>query len=432
MLNFIGKNQFMMLQSPKNLQIKTKQDFSIKYHFSNFIRPELDNTSLNIAVDHSYKPLNDDYILFIDHHIVEQNVVNKVTDDQFVIENSLKYCVSNANLMYNIYEDIIEVVKSLKFDSVNVFMHTDLDGIASGLIMRQILEDVKNNTMSKDKILLSMILGNYGDLFKEAKFGLVDLFPDPTEVVVFDKKLKIIVKQIGRFMKSVRPSLDSILKIDSIEKIDETKNKFLKNSIDIEDLNHIVQDLIFGGIENMTNVNTINVISYLNTLLSNKTFQFVNEEFQNVINNTVNEYISPKYPMIELTAIFKNDPTSTEYKILFIDSLFDCARSIVWKYRIGYGQLVRKSVILSKWSYNVTNYKKKDHHKLMSNIACFNKQLNKLTLDSKSTDSAFKIATTYSTPGGGHLGTSDSGGSIGSVIVPEKEFMDSIIIKEFF
>lgn len=442
MLKFIGKNQFMMANIPSDinknniaLDEENKREFEIEYHFSNFNRPSLIDNELNIFVDNSYEVLSDDYVLFIDHHQVEQSILYKTTNDQYVIDNYKEFCVSNANLMYNIYEDIVDVVKKLKFNKVNVYMHTDLDGIASGLIMRQILEDVKNNSISKEKNILSMILGNYGDVYPDAKYGLADLFNSvPEDIVVFDKKLKIIVKQIGRFMKATRPILDSILDKKSVDLKEEEhiKKSLLKNNIQLDDLKYVIQELIFTYIENMKNADTANVITFINSFMSNDVFKAVNEEFQNIIDMSVKEYLEPTYPLIELTAIFKKDKENTEFKILFIDNIFDCGRSVIWKYRYSYKQLLRNSVINSKWKYKLTDWKNKNHNKLMKNIACYNRRLNKLTLDGDN-NSSFEIATSYSKPGGGHLGTtSDGKGSIGSVIVSEEEFMNSLVIKEFF
>ena len=87
---------------------------------------------------------------------------------------------------------------------------------------------------------------------------------------------------------------------------------------------------------------------------------------------------------------------------------------------------------MNKWNYKLTDWKDKNHTNLMKNIACYNKTLNKLTLDGE-TESSFIIAKSFTIKGGGHCDTIEEGkGSIGSVNVAEKEFNESIIIKEFF
>ena len=435
---FSKSTQFITLSLPKEIEkYSSNLDFKINYFFGTFKRPDnLDNNALNIILDHSFEPLENDYVMFIDHHLVEQNVQNDVITDPTIVKNYVEYCCSNSNLMYKIYDSIINEISKLKFESVNVYMHSDLDGIASGLIMRQILEDVKKGTNSKENVLLAMILGNYGDLYPEAKYDLADIFVEAKDIAVFDKKLKTIVKYFGRFMKTIKPSLDYMFCKQEKYLTSEVR-AFAKHikSIDLEfnDVKEYFMQYLVNPIVTMNKVDTIQIVSFLNNLTNHSIYKILNDDFQKTIDSISKEYIEPSYPQIELAVVFKADPTATVYKLIFADSPYDCGRSLIWKYRVAYKALQRNTVINdNKWNYKATDWKHRDMHKAMNNMACYNKCLSKLTLDGTN-ESAFSIATKYSTAGGGHCGTSSEGeGSIGSVIVPEEEFMNSFVVKDFF
>ena len=435
------KNDFIIYKN-ENTEKEFNSHFKINYNFGTFDRPkiELNNKNiLNIFLDHSFEPEKDDCVMFIDHHLIEQLAQENKTNSQFIKDNYIEYCCSNANLMYSIYENIVSILKTFHFKEVNIFMHSDLDGIASGIIMRQILEDIKNDTLNKNNILLARILGNYGDLFEEAKYDLTDYFVEPKDVLIFDKKLKSIVKNFGRFMKAIRPSLhyycdkETELNLSYYTKeVHELENVLERINIHPKELSNFLNDIIIKSIQELEKVDTFSIIMYLNRITSNFIYKTINKEFQTIIDAIIKEYLEPEFPQIEMTVLFKNDPNKTEYKLLTIETPFDCGRSVIWKYRSSYKQLLYKEITMNKWNYKLTDWKDKNHTNLMKNIACYNKTLNKLTLDGE-TESSFIIAKSFTIKGGGHCDTIEEGkGSIGSVNVIEKEFNESIIIKEFF
>lgn len=435
------KNLFIFYQNA-NSNNQFNPNFKINYNFGSFEKPKIDINNkycLNICLDHSFEIEKNEYFLFIDHHLIERLIESNELKNEFVNNYYKEYCSSNANLMYNIYENIIEIIRSLNFNEVNVFMHADLDGIASGIIMKQILEDSRNYKMSKNDILFVRMLGNYGDLYEYAKYDLTDYFDDPNDVLIFDKKIKTIVKNLGRFMKAIRPCLNYYCNTNKNSKL----SNFTKEVIELEDLleriginpiqfENFLNNIILKDIENFKKIDVFTIIMYLNRITSNIVYKAINIEFQKLIDSIVKEYLEPDFPQIELSIIFKKDTKKTVYKLLTIETPFDCGRSVIWKYRSSYKQLLYKDLTLNKWNYKLTDWKNKNHANMMKNIACYNKTLNKLTLDGES-ESSYNIATSFTSSGGGHCNTISEGvGSIGSVKVLEDEFINSIIVKEFF
>ena len=132
---------------------------------------------------------------------------------------------------------------------------------------------------------------------------------------------------------------------------------------------------------------------------------------------------------LEITATFNG--SNTKYKILIIDTPFDVARSVMFKYELKIKNLLRQSIAPVNYSYKVTDWLKsgKDIVKLSHNIACFNKAINKLTLYSSENSSAYDIALGVF-HGGGHI---TENGSIGSVkLENEYKLFDKIKLTDIF
>lgn len=388
----------------------TSTDESVKkapiFLFGTFERPnDIVKNCLNIMVDHSFEYNENDNVIFIDHHLVEQcfNVNYK----------------SNANLMYSNYQLIYDAIKAIldsySFNSICIRFHEDLDGIMSAIVMKKIMVDIVNGKADESystKLKLANILGNYGDIAPDAMVDLIDLLSTNDNVKIYDKKIGLFCKTLSRYMKatrSIRNSNDSLLNDIYSAYIDET-------CLDIYDIKSI-ERLIYKSIQDMDDVNLKVILTFMNKIAQNKIIytlvKFYNQEIERIVNTFVNPDKNQS-ASFEMIVKFKNDELSTPFRLLIIDTPFDMGRSIIWKYRSSYNAVSKTSASISEWYYKATDWAKlKPNTVNLNNIACYNIAVNKLSLDGI-TASAYKIAEALG--GGGHANTGD-GRSLGSVKV---------------
>lgn len=435
-LNYFGKNKVIgitkLIDEKKENSDAVTED-SIKFKFGTFVLPEnYDTNRLNIVLDHSFEADNLTNTIFIDHHLSET-------------AHNLRY-KSNSFMMMENFDDIYSVLFAMLnpddrvYSNITVWIHSDIDGICSGIIMRDILNRIANNEEIYDKehymtnLRLAMILGNYGDIDEHAIVDLANYFDSEDEINIFNKKIKGWCSSISRFMKAVRqPVIHKYNKLFNMFLRELETDGFNDNAVDSKLVGTIYNDFL-GGIANMSIVNTKSILFYFNNLAQNDIINRIVEIYNKTVERETTNYIDPTVPCFEMTIIFNGDKTKTKYKLLLVNSLFDIGRSVVWKYRSMYRMLTKKSFSSSEWYYKLTDWDKTkfnniDTEHLMKNAVCYNLKLNKLSFDSEN-NSAYDIAKLFD--GGGHGGMED-GNSLGSVEIKDiTQFYNSFTIKEIY
>jgi hypothetical protein len=414
----------------KNNKIDINKHFPIiRCAFSSFTTPKLDKNTLYLIVDNSFTISNNvDNVVFIDHHLI---------DELFEV----KY-FSNAELMFNnyklIYKTLSEIIKYFYFDNIVILMHHDIDGVASGIIAKKILIDISNNFEEcdkeyTDKILFAKILGNFGDINPNASVDLAKLFDTQQEISIYSKKIKLFCRSFSRYMKAVRVVFNTL-------DTDNSKNKFINcvkgTGVSIDDVHDIV-NIIYDFISNSIEIDTKNTIMFCNELAINKKFNMIVNMYNEEMNRISNAYINPEKSdstVFEMTVVFKNDSTNTPFKLLMIDTPFDCGRSIIYKYRVSAKYNINNKMVSNEWSYKLSDWlsskKSKSIVSSLNNIACYNKCIGKLSLDGNN-NAAFDIAVKFG--GGGHANIDNGTRSLGSVTIENvNTLLDDCVILDVF
>lgn len=410
----------------------TKYIKEFKVRFNSFVRPDyLESDALNIVVDNSFDFIKEkDNIVFIDHHLSEE--INETGYN------------SNASMMLKFYKTIFSTLKlifdNFKFDKIIIHMHHDIDGLASCLICIKILKDILDKKeMDKDyenNLKFLEILGNYGDIYQHSKIDLSNYFYEEKNIDIFDKKMKQFCKALSRFFKSTRtvyPCFENEIERETNLAYEEMDLLLKEYGANIDYVRCFIDDLYseiykFWHYDNYFDIK--NILIFLNSIIQNKVLNLILDIYNKEIERFVDNFIDSDTPAFDMTIQFKNDPTNTKFKLLIIDSPFDCGRSVLWKYRSSLKYKVH-SAKENKWKYSVTDWSKdKDLIHIADNIVCYNRMLKKLTLDG-SNNAAHNIADILFN-GGGHSDL-DNGRSLGSVIIDnEAEFMDSFIVVDIF
>jgi len=422
----IKMSKMLGINIPNNEFNLNKRD--VNFSFGTFNRPEdLNPNSLNIMLDHSFTHLPEDLVIFIDHHLCEQNGIYKYPSNAALICDNYDY----------IYESISLLIKEINFEGINVYIHNDLDGIASGICFKKILNDIfegKPDPHAVKTLNFAKIIGNYGDIFPDAKLDLVEYqrFNDPKMLEIMHKKISAYCKTISRFMKATRPIHPELkyLDLNNLSSIVLELNLLL-SSVDLNVLNIKYEvERICDIINSMKVVDLKTILIALNLIANSRTVEKVFNLFNEEIERLVKCYIDPTTPAFEMNIVFKEDPTKTVYKLLTIASPFDCGRSVLWKYRSSVQSLVKMQPKESQWYYKVTDWDM-DMTAEIKNILCYNRTLKKLSIDS-SNNSAYDIAKNIFN-GGGHDSIDNGNRSIGSVVVDdEKTFLNSFLLVDFY
>ena len=421
--NLIGIN---LSNNVKEYSNKTKQISPIiKCNFGTFDTPKLDNNNIYIVVDHSFAFNKNDNIIFIDHHLIGELF-------------NISYA-SNSELLANNYELIYttlnKILKTFKFNAIVILIHHDIDGVASGIITKKILLDVYANELDKEynnKILMAKILGNFGDINPNADVDLTEIFSTTTEIAVYSAKLKLFCKSFSRFMKATRTIFTDLDNFDN-----ENSKKFINyintSGITLSNIEDIIK-YICNFISSSKEIDTKHILTFCNILAINKKFNIIVNIYNEEMTRISNSYICPAKndsPMFEMTVIFKNDINKTPFKLLIIDTPFDCGRSIIYKYRVSAKYNFNNKMTTNPWSYKLSDWLGINKNILqLDNIACYNKYINKLSLDGNN-DSAYNIAVGFG--GGGHANTDETGRSLGSTTVDNIDtLLSNCIISAIF
>lgn len=428
-LSFFGKNKIVAVKLSTSNEIDSSLSSNeLVYRFSNFERPSnLDSNAVNIFLDNNFfNFLPEDNIIFIDHHLHEEN-----KEPEFN---------SNVSMMIVHYREIFEIVnkilKSLNDKSVHVYIHQDLDGICSGLVFKHIYNCIKNSTEPTNyeyDLKFTEILGRYGDIDPNAKVQLTTLFSNEKEIDIYDKKITVFCKKIGRFMKATRGYLNNfensfVINEDIYEDFKIKTDKYKINNMSVNE----IYDTICERIEQIDVVNTQSTVMFFNLIAQDPIFKTVLELYETEVAEITSNYTNPTIPAFEMSIVFKNDPTNTPYKLLVINTSLDCGRSVIWKYRTVVNTMLKQGATNSPWYYKVTDWKKeKNLVKENENMICYNKMLNKVSFDS-SNNSGYTIASEIFN-GGGHSQSINDSRSIGSASVSnEQEFLNSFRLLNFY
>lgn len=394
---------------------------NIKFLFGSFDRPNNDYfckpTTLNIVVDHSFDIYETDNVLFMDHHAVEE------------LTNNFVY-TSNADLLYikyqQIYEQISYILSNYNYTDIHIYMHHDLDGISSGLIIRKILNDIKHNTLddaSQDKLIFAKILGDYGDLSDTAKISLAKVFDSSIDIDIFDKKLAVIRKMLSNFMKSVR-GIDFYKYSNNTLLEYSINSKFNKYGYSCDTIRYTIKH-ICDIIQAIDVIDTKNILLFLNQICQQKFIIDVVDIYKHETDEITNTLVNADSYLINFSIIFTKYP-KTKFTLLVIDSPFDCGRSIIWKYRnIKLKEIKEKFKPTAKYNNSDEFKKYKELEEVYSNIVCYNTALNKASFDGKNED-AYNIAKNVFA-GGGH-DSDNTGRSIGSVVIDYNMFVKEFVV----
>ena len=413
---------------------KTSSVPDVSFKFSSFNRPDnLDKTALNIAVDNSFDFYEDDNVVFIDHHISEEL-------------NSRGY-KSNASMMVEHYDTVFKyfttILNSYGYERVVVYMHHDIDGLCSGVVCLKVLKDALRGRYDenyRDNLKLLEVFGNYGDVDTDAKVNLTDYFESAEDVDVFDKKIRQYCKSLGRFFKATRAVFYDLENIDcdgyvlrEPEVYNSLDSMLAESNLSNRMIKRGVLDQIHGELQKFWKFREVNLKStllFFNTLGQNRILNLIVDAYNREIERLVNSYVNPDTPAFEISIRFVGDKTNTVFKLLTIDTPFDCGRSVLWKYRssLKYFMSVNKE---SKWKFNIADWgKSKDLAGVAKNIVCYNKMLRKLSFDG-SGSAAYDVAASVF-KGGGHS-VLEEGRSLGSVVVDDEQlFLNSFVVTDVF
>ena len=427
-IDFLNEDKIIGLNLVKLTTIPNDNINSIKleFKFNSFSRPKimLDH-KLHIVVDHSfdYNPQSDS-IIFIDHHLVEQltGAIYKSNSDMMIV---------NYKHIYNTIKAILD--RSGEDIDITIWMHSDIDGLCSGMIVKKILYDIEYGKMDENyrqHLKMAHIIGNYGDIDPEAKLALTDIFSKESEINVFDKKISGFCRSLSRFMKATRATYDDLNSGVLGEIINEMDSRLKVKNLDHHDINSVLI-LINDLLCKMDDVDIKRTLTFFNILSQNKIINLILAIYNDEIADLINNYIEPTTPAFEMQIVFLKDPTKTPFKLLIIDSPFDCGRSVIWKYRSNLNIFLKKAGPANQWKFRISDWSKdRPLMDLTKNVICYNRVLHKLSLDGDNS-SSFDIAKTIF-DGGGHAMT-DDGRSLGSVVIENDEFFfNSFILIDFF
>lgn len=419
----------------------------IKYNFSSFKFPSLNSlfsdkvgeknidteifeeNTLLISVDNSFDIPTEKAVscIFIDHHLFEQ------------ITGSSRYH-SNAIMIHKnfvlIAKFLEKIIREKEIQNIGVLFHTDLDGVGSGLLIAKILELIKYNRVKEisvediDSVSLATVLGEYGDISEDKEELLFEVFQQKDIYSAgLKKKFEIMTKNLGRYLKAIRPVIE--LEVHD-EEYSETDRSNMVNKYDelIPKYRIGYREMlksyykIKNYFDNLQNIDSLEIISFISSLVQDQTNRIIIELVQKEIDALVDSYLRPSTPQIDIVVQFTNIEKSPEYKLLLIDSPLDVGRSVMWTYR-GRLQYFKDDPDYKRFS--MANYRAGIPYilKKCKNICCYNIFSGKLSLQSED-ESAFEIGKAFG--GGGHGNT--GAGSLGSVLIPINKLKQNCIITE--
>jgi len=348
---------------------------------------------------------------------------------------------SNSRMIFNnfsvIYKVLNKILAEKQVDNIGVCFHTDLDGIGSAFLIAKILYLIKNKKeISKEEIDttgLAMLLGEYGDISDNKLEDLQDvLSPKNSYSTGISKKMDIMTKNFGRFLKAIRPVIDlnshSETKAGEIERLEnKLKDLAINYGVGYEEFYSSFIKIIdfFNTIED---IDQFTIIRFISQIVQDPINRIIIDLVQKEIDFMVNSYLRPETPQFDFTVQFygfdNEDNKLPEYRLFLIDSPLDVGRSVMWTYR-GRLQYFKDAVDSKKFS--VANYRSIIPEMVLKckNMCCYNIFSGKLSLQSAD-NSAFDIGKAFG--GGGHGNTGE--GSLGSVGVDIEELRKHIKVME--
>jgi len=414
-------NNVNILKNKKS--IETKNDH-ITFNFSSFSVFDANPTvpTVFVFVDNfceiSEKVLNSSGVFIIDHHLTEETSKYGNTSNAGQISD-------NYDLIYDSFLEYKEVFENSK---IEILIHTDMDGLSSGFLIKKIILSVLNGKKDTQEIFKNSTqfiraFGDYGDVSKDP-ISNVEMYEDDVYIKILDTKFKTIVKNFGRVFKAVKPSIG----VSEFEKYElERYNTQLSSlGLNIKDL-ELIRNFIINEMNSISDINSLSFFVFFNSLSSNSIYNKVLDIVNTEITRITEHLYGEKSPLVDIIGISNVDKTKTQYKLIVIDSPFDIARNAVYVFK----SKVEKNSLVSgnQYTYRLGDYKKiinlKSH---VINVICYNKGIKKFTMMS-SNMSALEIAKYFS--GGGHGEDTASEGSIGSFTLenPEEFFREFRMVR---
>lgn len=397
------------------------KNFDIHINFSSFSENEdiikLYNKKdcLVIFVDNSYEITNEEFIknnmiAFIDHHLTEETYGDGSTSNAGQITD-------NVELIYK-FLSIPIYSKVIPISDIYLFIHTDVDGICSGLLITKMLQDLIScnidNIVSEMPNLISNFInttslissfGDYGDVSEDAIYRFMDSsIYDLDQIKTLDKKYKVMIKNISRFFKILKPVINNTINYETMQNILKTYD------ININDVIDFYKNKILKSMITPSKINNQFFVYYINNIVTSPFFKNYIDIITKDINRLTDILISEdnnNINALDMMGCFSIDTSRTIYKLIIIDSPFDIGRNVMYSYKakIEYNKISTGN----KYSYKLGDMDSFINlYDSVKNIMCYNISIHKISIMSEN-DSAYNISAYFN--GGGHKADDMSMGS---------------------
>lgn len=382
--------------------------------------------------DRNYQinPKNLNYV-FIDHHLYER----KCGVCPYASNSAMIYKNFNA-----ITKALSKIIANKQIDNVGVLFHTDLDGIGAGLMILKMLEIIKKERAPRESdindIGLAFVLGEYGDISGDKEEIALSVFNqrgNKRDGVL--NKMKCMAKNLGRFMKAIRPVIDckvhlrpGMHDVELMERFNELKIKYGIGYLDV--LNAYLKIKAFFN--TAPSINSLSIMCLISQMVQDPINRIIIDMVQSEIDLVTSSYLKPETPQFDAFVkfgMFEDLETDNykPYKLLIIDSALDIGRSVMWTYTGRLKYFSNTTVDRYKYSMKDFGSELSRIYSRCENMAVYNTFSEKLSLNSTD-QSAFEIAKAFG--GGGHGGTES--GSLGSVSVTLEDLQEHTEIVELF
>lgn len=322
--------------------------------------------------------------IIIDHHTYETKY-----PDNFDYTSNCDMIMRNFGIIYSYLKEVFYNLNN-GFQKVNIFIHTDMDGIFSGMMIKYIITLIYNDiNITKDniknykhEIILPYVLGEMGDISSKIENIIKEKIPELNYY-----RLQRFQRYCNRLFKGFKNAIN----VDILRFNDD-------GSFYYNDLEHKVLRYILALCNSNDTYNKTFFYYFINCLDTNPDcLQLVsNVEFD--INNSKRLLESLTVPII-----IKFDDYNCPYYFFTINSNYDVGRSVLWSYKGSNSK-----------SMNFDNM----------GIMVYNQTLKKLSSHSFGNDTSYNISKDLFN-GGGHI--LKNGDALGSC-----EFKDISMLNKFF